>query len=408
MAGLISAFGAIKTVTELFIKSDITSMKDVLDFQRQLQNSTSLKLMDTNGSITKLINKYTVTPVIICTESAKEIEIFDKINELCCDLFSSFYLQAFKLLSTQYDLDVTTAIDVLSTDKQPYISAGINTITKLITEESDMSYMKVMSKQKYLTTVTVEDDTEDILLNLKDDNTDKDDTTIASGNKFRFDKYEKEKDPLHSILIRTFNLNTKLKKKDGTEHNIIIPITVKAHIIVTSINSILNLLEPSTKDKGFWARLDEYRAGAISFKELILASDLIKEYKKVKIKDKDKLFNIINTRLESSLIRAAKTGIQGYEANYNMLVISADDKLKIDKYIGGDIRKENTKQRFLSNTNALSVAILDPDYERVSILISDIRSSTDVSFKTIQKRKNDSGQLEDFMKSFVANKPIGF
>ena len=185
--------------------------------------------------------------------------------------------------------------------------------------------------------------------------------------------------------------------------------TIKAHIIVTSTEGLLNMLTPTSRDKTFSARWDEYKAGSIGLKELIFCNDLIKQYKDVKLKDKNKLLDLVNNRVQSSLLRGAKSGIEGYEANYNMIVISTEDKIKIDKYIGGDILRENAKQRFLADTHALSVSIMDPDYERVNILINDIRGNSDISFKTISKRKSkDSSEMADIFKSLMLNKPIGF
>ena len=421
MAGIATVFIGLKGIYDIWKNTDFKNMdkegsKALANAIKELANNKKLGLAQINGSITKLLNKYTVSPVIICTDSAKAVEIFDKVVETSTDLFASFYMQAFKLLSTQYDLDITTTIDILSTNTTPLVTKGISKIQNAINFESDLTYQHLMSKSKYLTTISVEDKDKDdsddklfkmgmmtsIMSNIKNNKNDSPYNPIKA-------EHDREKDPLHSILIRTLNLTTKLKKHDGTEHTVIIPININAHVIVTSITSILNLLEPTSKDKSFFARLDEYRAGAISFKELIFANDLIKQYKQIKMKDKDKLFNVINERIESSLIKEVRSGAQGFEANYNMVVITSEDKRQIDKYIGSDLFKENTKQTFLENTHALAVSIIDPDYERVNILISDIRSNSDVSFKTLKKKKsNDGSQLEDFIKAMTMNRPIGF
>ena len=44
------------------------------------------------------------------------------------------------------------------------------------------------------------------------------------------------------------------------------------------------MIEPRDMKKSFIYRLDEYKSGAIKFRDLIFAGDLIKSYKKNKIK----------------------------------------------------------------------------------------------------------------------------
>ena len=401
MAGLLTALAAVAETIDVVSKNkDLRNTTGVVD---TFLNNKKTELALTRGSLTKLLQTYIVTPVIITTHSAREVEVFDKVNELNCDIFASFYSQAFQILSTRYDLDVNTAIGVLGTDTSPYLSEAIADITSVIATMEDASYRNLMSDSLYLTTTVSHeaDDDKDKGKNKTDD--------LNKGRNIK-NKYDNDdKNPLHSILQRNLTISAKVTNKDNVSHTIEIPMTIKAHIIVTSTEGLLNMLTPTSRDKTFSARWDEYKAGSIGLKELIFCNDLIKQYKDVKLKDKNKLLDLVNNRVQSSLLRGAKSGIEGYEANYNMIVISTEDKIKIDKYIGGDILRENAKQRFLADTHALSVSIMDPDYERVNILINDIRGNSDISFKTISKRKSkDSSEMADIFKSLMLNKPIGF
>lgn len=392
MAGLLSAMSAVSLIVDKVSKGgDSKSIAASL-----LDSRKEIKLATTNGSITKLLSKYIVSPIIICTNTAQEIEIFDKVNELNCDVFASFYMQAFQILTNEYNLDSTMAVDLLSTDQ---ISFGSNydKVIKVLNGEENSSYRTLMNNGLYLTTTVSKEE---------DDGDDE-----YKGTKLNNIKSSGEKDPTNIILQRNLTVTYHVKNAESkVEHTIVIPIIIKAHIIITSIESILNLLTPTSKNKSFWNRLDDYRAGSIGLKELIFCGDLIKEYKNVKRKDKDKLFNILHDRSTLNAVNLlTNSPTQGFGAKYNMLVITSDDKSRIDKYIGGDILKENNKQKLLDDINGISVSILDPDYERLQMLISDIRGTTDIGFKTLAKRKSkDSSELGDIFKSMMLNKPIGF
>jgi hypothetical protein len=218
---------------------------------------------------------------------------------------------------------------------------------------------------------------------------------------------------LYGTLTRTLEMQY---VHTETKQTLVMPLQIKTHVIVTDINNIMGMLAPNARDKRFVNRLDEWRAGAISFWDLISCGDLIAEYKKNKLKDKDNILNIINSRVQGSALTAAniaastngKVGIEGYEKNYNMLVVTADEKVRLDNHIGGDITKEKYKQELLEQAHAMLCTILDQDYERANILTKDIRGISDIGFKALGRRKEKDNDMAGIVQSLLTAKPIGF
>lgn len=217
-------------------------------------------------------------------------------------------------------------------------------------------------------------------------------------------------DNLYAIQHRELSIKVNIvNTKDGVEskHDIILPISVKTHIIATDIQNIINMLKPNDRTKSFGYRLDEYRSGSISLKELLFCGDLITQYKKNKLSDKDGLLNIIKQREESSnakVLRQPDKLIQGFEKFYNMLIVTADEKILLNKHIGGDILNERYKQELLTEARALTISILDDDYERLYVLTKDIRGKSEASYKSIAKKK-DNGVSDEMFKALLANRP---
>ena len=376
---------AIKTVAEIIKSYPNGNLKDYSGHAQDL--GKSLSLISTNGSITKLLSKFIVEPVIITSSSIRDMDasLFDKLLQVNTDIFCSFYLQAFKILNEQYGINATSTVNLLSTDR--------GTIDKL-TLENDKTYIEQLFSKDTFLKVSMEASNES---NMK-----------IKGDKLQSNNGYQE-DPLYTLLNRSLEITIDVSN-NGVKKSIIIPITVRAHVVITNINAILNMLSPNARDKTFSYRLDEYRAGAISLSELLFASDLIKKYKQNKIKDKDDLLELINSRILSSSATAIAGGkAVGYEKNYNMLMVTADEKIKLDKHIGGDLFKEKYKQQLLEQSHAMTISIVDEDYERVTILTRDIRGNSTVGFKSIKNRKDkDNSGFEEILKSIFMSKPISF
>lgn len=403
MAGIASAALQLGSILNI-----INGSETIEEAILKLNDSKEIALARIDGRMTKLLSYYIVEPVLISTTSAKDTEIYDKIAEVNTDIFASFYMQAFTILTDMYGFDGQMTVHLLGTENTDFQSETLPQLVKLLGRESaNTTYQQVMGNSKFLTTLSVghENDKERKEDSLPSYNY----GTARAVNPLG----DVEKNPLYGILQRNIEITTRLSVSEtegkSKDYNITIPITIKAHLIATHIENMLTMLAPNHRSKEFAWRWDEWRAGSISFKELIFCSDLIEEYKKNKKADKDKLLDLINTRIETSTAKAiGNLKSVGFEKNYNMLIVTTDDVIRLNKHVGGDIRKENFKQKLLEEAHALSISIIDPDYERVTILTADIRGSTDVGFKTLLKRKGKGdSDIADIMKSLMMNKPIG-
>lgn len=335
-------------------------------------------LIRTNGSITKFLSGFIVEPVIIASAASKQSEIVDKLMEIETDIFASFYSQAFTALTSYYQLPTDLVIDVLGTNTP---SPSRSAYQASLESDKDVDYYADLftTGSSILSTEATGIKSND--MNFKDQ--------ITS-----------------SVLIR--NLEISITTNIGGDnskktHTTIIPIMVKTHVIFTPIDQIINMLSPNHVSKSLGYRFDEYRAGVISLSELLFAGDLINQYKDNKFKDKDGLTDLINAQRLNANTKIIGGNI-GFEKSYNMLIITADEKVLLDKQMNGNIDNEKYKQKLLEDANGMLIAIIDNDYERVYILMRDIRGRTDLSFKTISRRKDSGIDLSEIMKSLLSSR----
>jgi hypothetical protein len=123
----------------------------------------------------------------------------------------------------------------------------------------------------------------------------------------------------------------------GREINIVIPVTIKANILFTDVENIVNAIDSSGDDYTFSSRWDEYRSGGISLGDFIFATDLIKKYKKNRLKDKNGLMELINARTLSANSKMIDNGFAGFEKYYNMVIINSENLPALEKNLRGKL-----------------------------------------------------------------------
>lgn len=382
MAGIMTALGTASVVINTVLNSNAGNSKELAGEIYGSLNSKQTALIKTDGSITKLLGGYIVEPILIVSKDTMHIDELDKMIETQVDIFSSYYMQAFHILSTVYNLPNSAIIDILGTD-----NGGL----KRVIDKGAKAALGTEEAVDYLGDLL---STEEIV--------------ISSEAVSKVSVLKDEEGTLRSMLTRNLEITIPVTNADGSiaKHTILLPITVKAHIIFTDINQILNMLKPNSIDKTFSYRLDEYKSGGISLSDLLFAGDIINEYKENKIKDKDQLLNVIAERTISANSKAlSHGGVAGYEKYYNMIIVSADDKIRLDKHINGDLFKEKYKQKLLEQGKAMTITVMDEDYERAVVLTKDIRGKSDVSFKSLSKRKDSKVDLGEMMKALMSNRP---
>lgn len=488
-----SAIAHVATLIGLYKNADTDNMEQFI--KRCQQENIFLSY---NGSIAKLVSKFIVEPVIICSDKLKTHELTDKINKLHTDIFASFYAQAFQILTSTHNMNANVALELLSTDTGSFISATTSRVLNVLAQEGHVGgfHADLISDGKYLnisfgleadngkrgnlsfdamkSTVaspvfdnTVDNAIKDVENEKKkatNGNTTNGNTTNVgnnttngstakvnnpnsngsrngnsrnvnnpnsngnSGNVANNTTGDKDKDDntkkgrvgvtretsiksvkdddnlAMSTIFKTFEITITQTTVDGNKlPTLVIPITIKTYVLYTKVEQILNMVEPRDIKKSFLYRLDEYKSGAIKFRDLIFAGDLIKSYKKNKLKDKDNLLQLMSNRNMTSANKAIKVGKEGFEKFYNMIILTADEVPLFKRPVGGDIEKPNYKEKFLNMVRGLSFTIVDLDYERISVYIKDLTGKSDISFNGLKRKKDGDFQLTDFLKTMMNN-----
>ena len=350
---------------------DINSVTSDAELDNATESFLKANFMKT-GSITKMLKTLVIEPTILVTPGAKVSPAYDNIVKVGLDMFSSFYLQAFDMLTKVSGVSTLTAISILSTNTVSGKGALTNKAKNLFDN------LTAESLDKPLVLNQLDFNNSNIFFNLEAN----DGNELAGG------------------LFRKLKVSIKLNNNSTIE----VPINIIANVKMVKPEEIINVMMDKDAKNTFTSRWMEYKSGGISLSDLIFCTDLIKDYKSRKISKNSDLFNRLEDRNNDKYLRRIVTGIAGTEYSYGIVVTSEDELRSIESITKLNVSKFGDKEKLLSTLQSHNLSVLDDDTERARILISDLQGEMNIGYKKINNYKDSDNGMMDFMKYFIANK----
>lgn len=340
--------------------------------------------LNTQGSITKLIAETIIAPRIIISESLKTNKDIDKIINLNIDIIAGMISKAFFLLTELKGLTPNTAFDVLKTDKK-----AVSGLQSLLGYQDEENLTKLMRSSKGLTFGKNKD------LKVR---------MLADKPAEKEEKSNRGKDDISALYSKDIDLKLTIKTKDGSTKSLTIPIIVKAHISYNSLSVIKESLIDKKFEKDMEERILEANAGMISWKNFWLPFDMLKEYKEKRIKDVDSLLAYTEERSKLSLSKLASSGMQSLGTYLGALIVSYSDMEDIENNVlRGSISKDAKREIFFTNSKVSLLDIVDPDFEKLTIITKDIEGQSLMDLKSL-KKSNGGNEVNDLFKDLLMNR----
>lgn len=373
-----SIFSSFAEKASLITAILIASKKDV-PVQEVIKDKKKRSALIANGNVFKLLGDLIISPVIRVESSLKGEKFVEYVIKSQLDFFLSIYTRAFEELVVRKGFEPDEALHLLSSKRE----RTLDDINYLVGEslKADIEFLPINTE------LTGERSKKPI--------TGDNDSRIGTYRYNKSTKYEKEGKDIYSREVE-IELQAKRKGKDA--------LTIKFNVLVRAIveyiplSSIELLLKAENKqDKSFFTQWHRYRAGEKSLKDLILASDLIEDEKRARLLDDQDLIKELHDREDDANRMIATHGVVGFGKYYQMLIISKFGKVKLENIIKERFDRERGKNLFLESVKALSVTVMDNDYDMAVTYFVTIPDSIEYTYKSL-KKKNDNDEILDILK----------
>lgn len=421
------------------VKSD-SSDRDKLNAYEKIEQKKLDELFETRGSIMSLLEPYLIEPILFLSSTVKNNsngKYQDAINDQI-DYFTSIYCQAFKILTQVHGIDGQIAVRLLKTTGYGLspVEYGIDNVKKFLRKEIKQSFESAMcraerqireaNRSKFLTFDSLssredkkKDEEEKDGPKYDDDHESKrSGVNNGDGNaKFSTSKIGDAVDGVgYYYQIRNFSVSIPVDMesvdKKGTKvtiKQVEIPITIKCNVVIVHPEQLINALTSKRDSNTLFNRILSYRAGGISFFELIFATDLISQYAESKRKDKDDIINILNSREFTSYAEAIANGKVrnlsmpvGYERFYNLFCVTEEDFKLFEIPVGGSLDKLVIREKLFNKLNAQQIMVLDTQLETAKLYLQKFPEPCYIPFSKLGKRKSDKrDDLDDLFKALL-------
>jgi len=354
-----------------------------------------------------------IEPITVIDKDLIGISELNDILHGILNLYTAFYLQAVSILSADLqDVRILKILDKTNPDRdlKTVLTSGYTSFESY-TNHPPVTLSLESCKYK-LPTYTAKnsiyskediDDWPGKLVNqqLEYDNPGKDSITLQ-----KVDYLDKLPTAVGKVIEVKFSFNSKSSNKEeksSSSNTMVIPVVVRLDTMLMPSDVLKPILTANEDEIRFSSRFADAIRGRISFiKDFILCSDLIKAQKKTMMKDPTGIYTQILKRINASRAYSALTGNISMAAISSIFVISASTEKAIKEKIGGDLTNKLTRKIVFDNISAMCIAVVDEEWEMVSIYIRDMDSYSQNSFKDFKviSDKASANQITDLLKAF--------
>ncbi len=340
-----------------------------------------------------------IEPITLVSSSLSSSKELYNVLHGVLNIYAAYYLQAVGILAAQLaDVRILKILDKVNPDRdiKTLLTSGY------IAAESYISSTLSLNNCKYGfpipgTTVAAEH-----ILN-------EDEDSHLGTSIQRLETFEKLGSAVGKVVEVKFKVrNTDNAKSQGDET--VIPVVVKLDTMIIPSDVLNTILVSNKNEITLGSRFEQAIRGRIGFiKDFILCSDLIKTQKKTMIKDPTGAYAALLKRINNSRIYSALSGNISLAGVSSVVVISDEDENLIQRFIGGKLTNEQTRDIVFDNTSAMMIVVVSEAWERVTIYIRDTSTYSQSSFDAF-KGSADKGNnnIGDILKSLTAGQAPSF
>ena len=391
--------GLLTTLSKVYDKiagnNDGSTMGEVMKTIKV--DEATIALAGSGGNMVNMLRPMIIEPSIFITKTANSRTDINSISEHAVDVYAAFYIQAFKVLSNVYHLPTNQVLTILANKGFEYEAYKNNFDINAMDIESFTSLPLGLDKEDMSVSLNKS------VLSVKNDDIIPTKTIIRSIDIV-----------LTSDLDMTYDLSVPNedgkfgKEKTSSKLTANIPLMIKANIHVTDLDTIANSVEHKASSAGFFKRFLQWKVGVISFRELLLAGDLVEKYKEgVLTKDNfaKELGDSAGNHINVQALLDKRVGLNKMVFTY----IMTDDELALlGKRMGFNINKAGDKDKLMNALLALNITSINQDRDLVSVYVNGISGMSSSPIKKLSKGGKDGDGIEVLAAALMANKPSFF
>ena len=188
----------------------------------------------------------------------------------------------------------------------------------------------------------------------------------------------------------------------------VIPVALRLIAIDTPTDALVHILSLGNKETSMKERYHAWRSGRIEFfRDFLLCLDLIEAHKKNLMNDSNGTYSNIIKRQRTNTLSAIVSGNPSVATASNMVITSSHTIAQLELEINAKFSDFRIREKLFKETSLMIVAVLDPQWDRVTFYHRSLPEVTSLPFKALkQSTKGDGPDIAEILKAYqLGNAP---
>ena len=171
-------------------------------------------------------------------------------------------------------------------------------------------------------------------------------------------------------------------------------IMVSIRLMASSLPSanLIHILSIGSQDNSAKERYHAWRAGRLEFiKDLVLCQDLIDAHRKNLMGDKDGIYTNLLKRARGNQLSTIVSGNPSVATASNICILSSNTAEQLELQTNLKLKDMHSRDKIFAKTYLMLMAIVDPQWERVTIYTRGLRDAIEVSTKDMKAANAKEG-----------------
>lgn len=341
-----------------------------------------------------------VEPIVLMDDRVASLDMAPDLMQSLTSIFAGYYLQSVALSLNVGKVDVVKLLDRVNPNRDLGDGvlrglAGLRTATE--SAESYRYALPVPGEAVGLEHFGLENELGDVTTNLVGQAYDR--NRDGGGG-------DSSKSNLE-IVKEASNLSVgkivEVEVADG-ENKAKFPIAIRLIVAATPPSGVVRTLAQGNQPTSVKERYHGWRSGRLSFvRDLVLCQDLIDNHRKGLVNDTSGIYTNTMKRRRKNNLSAILTQSPSLATASNIVVMAEETRKELEREVGGRLKDFRTREKIFKETYAMLMAVVDPQWESVTIYHRSIDMPTDLTARDLKTSSKGNGpDVTEILKAYTA------
>ena len=348
-----------------------------------------------------------VEPILLMDQRALAVPFIQDVVHSCYNLFTGYWLLSVSLDTTINGVSVGKRLDKFATDRD-LNDATLNYLGSAVGMESmdiGLPFAQEILKANFESlqaSLEADSITNDVVFDQDKKKDDKKDPVIAGTRAVDANKVVTQ---LTNLAVGQMVEVT--IAEDGKEARV--PVMIRLRVAGMPAKTLVETMAVGGVDMTTRGRWRAWRAGELRFwADFVMAMDRVDAHRAASMNDETGYYKTVYNRAAKNGLAEILSDGPSLATASSIIVLTEDTARDLEAKVGGKLSSFRVRQGIFGMTYSMLMAVVDPEWESVTIYTRGIDMPTKLSARDMKAAgKSDSKELMDILKSYQLGRAPG-